>query len=90
MKPVSGAMLLVAAALTSPALAGAVMGSVPVDVALGRYLVVAGVCWALLTFAAEWLWSESAPSGAPAQASGVPGAPGTSVEDVDDDLAPSP
>lgn len=60
MKPVSGVMLLVAALLTSPALAGAAMGAVPVDVALGRYLVVAGVCWVLLTLAAEWLWSEPA------------------------------
>jgi hypothetical protein len=51
-------MLLVAALLTSPALAGAVMGAVPVDVALMRYLVVAGLCWVLLTMAAEWLWSE--------------------------------
>jgi hypothetical protein len=51
-------MLLVAAVLTSPALAGAVMGAVPVDVALGRYLVVAGVCWVLLTVAGEWFWSE--------------------------------
>ena len=58
MKPVSGTMLLVAAILTSPALAGAVMGAVPVDVALARYLVVAGLCWVLLTVAAEWLWSE--------------------------------
>jgi hypothetical protein len=60
MKPVSGTMLLVAALLTSPALAGAVMGAVPVDVALVRYLVVAGLCWVLLTVAAEWLWSEPA------------------------------
>lgn len=72
MRPVSGTMLLVAAVLTSPALAGAVMGAVPVDVALGRYLVVAGVCWVLLTLAAEWLWSEpTAPATAdPAAPSG--------------------
>lgn len=72
MKPVSGTMLLVAAVLTSPALAGAVMGAVPVDVALARYLVVAGVCWVLLTVAAEWLWSEPttpAPVEAPAASS---------------------
>jgi hypothetical protein len=55
-------MLLVAALLTSPALAGAVTGAVPYDVALGRYLVAAGVSWGLLTFAAEWIWTEHAPA----------------------------
>jgi len=73
MKPVSGAMLLVAALLTSPALAGAVMGAVPVDVALARYLVVAGVCWVLLTIAAEWFWSEPATPSAKASAASVEG-----------------
>lgn len=68
MKPVSGAMLLVAALLTSPALAGAVRGAVPVDVALARYLVVAGVCWVLLTIAAELFWSEPAAPAAEASA----------------------
>jgi hypothetical protein len=58
MRPVSGTMLLVAAVLTSPALAGAFTGAVPVDVALARYLVVAGVSWVLLTVAYEWFWSE--------------------------------
>jgi hypothetical protein len=51
-------MLLLAALLTSPALAGAVQGALPVEVALTRYLVVAGVCWVLLTVAYDWLWSE--------------------------------
>lgn len=64
MRPVSGAMLLIAALLTSPALAGAATGAMPLDVALMRYLVVAGLCWVLLTVAAEWLWSEP-PSPAP-------------------------
>ncbi|WP_374454295.1 hypothetical protein [Nocardioides sp.] len=79
MKPVSGAMLLVAAVLTSPALAGAVMGAVPVDVALGRYLVVAGVCWVLLTVASEWLWSEpKTPATAEAPVASSDGAPDAS------------
>lgn len=58
MRPVSGTMLLVAAVLTSPTLAGTFTGAVPVDVALARYLVVAGVSWVLLTVAYEWFWSE--------------------------------
>jgi hypothetical protein len=70
MKPVSGTMLLVAALLTSPALAGAVMGAVPVDVALVRYLLVAGLCWVLLTVAAVWLWSEPPAQAAEATSSG--------------------
>lgn len=69
MKPVSGAMLLLAAALTSPTLAGAAMGTVPVDVALGRYLVVAAISWVLLTVAAEWFWSEPVAPATTGQAS---------------------
>ncbi|MBC2932346.1 hypothetical protein [Nocardioides sp. zg-1228] len=62
MKPISGTVLVVAALLTSPALAGAATGAVPLDVALGRYLLVTGLCWVLLTMAAEWLWSEPQPA----------------------------
>ncbi|CAM3763408.1 hypothetical protein [Nocardioides zeicaulis] len=72
MRPVSGTMLVVAALLTSPALAGAVMGSVPVDVALVRYLVAAGVSWVLLALAADTFWSPAAP--APVQAPATPSA----------------
>lgn len=79
MKPVSGAMLVIAALLTSPALAAAAEGTMPVDVALARYLVVAGICWVLLTVAAEWLWSE--PAAAPAVAD-APAAGGTDVSDT--------
>lgn len=77
MKPVSGTMLAVAALLTSPALAGAAAGTMPLDVALARYLVVAGVCWVLLTLAAEWLWSEPAvaPAATDAPGPGADGAP---------------
>ena len=73
MRPVSGVMLLVAALLTSPTLAGAVMGAVPVDVALARYLVVAGVCWVLLTIAAEWFWTEPPAPAAEASSAAVEG-----------------
>lgn len=85
MRPVSGVMLAVAAALTSPALAGAVMGSVPVEVALVRYLVVAGVCWLLLTFASDWLWS---PTTDDATVQGAPVA--LAVEDDPVDRPPAP
>ncbi len=86
MRPVSGVMLAVAAALTSPALAGAVMGSVPVEVALVRYLVVAGVCWLLLTFASDWLWSPATDD-----AAAVQGAPvALTVEDDSADRPPAP
>ncbi|UFN43210.1 hypothetical protein [Nocardioides okcheonensis] len=73
MKPVSGAMLLVAAALTSPTLAGAAMGTVPVDVALARYLVVAAISWVLLALAAEWLWTEPPSTAVAGQASPAAG-----------------
>jgi hypothetical protein len=56
MRPVSGAALAVAALLTSPALSAAASGAMPVDVALTRYLLAAGLCWVLLSVAEEWLW----------------------------------
>lgn len=64
MRPV---MLLVAALLTSPALAGAVTGEMPLDQALMRYLVVSGLSWLLLTIASEWVWSTPGPSPALAE-----------------------
>lgn len=62
MKPVSGPTLVVAALLTSPALADAAAGTLPLDVALSRYLLVVGLCWVLLSAAAEWLWTEPEPA----------------------------
>lgn len=77
MKPVTGGMLVVAALLTSPAIAGAATGAMPLDVVLVRYLLVAGLCWVLLTLASEWLWSEparptAAPDAAAADQAGTP------------------
>ena len=82
MRPVSGTMLVVAALLTSPALAGAVMGSVPVEVALVRYLVAAGVSWVLLALAADTIWAPPGPAPAPVQ---VPPSTAPAVEDDADD-----
>lgn len=73
MKPLSGTTLAVAALLTSPALAGAAAGTLPLDVALERYLVAAGICWVVLALAAEWLWDEP---GAGAQSRGATPAAG--------------
>lgn len=80
MRPVTGTMLVVAALLTSPALAGAVMGSVPVEVALVRYLVAAGVSWVLLALAADTIWAPSAATPAPVQVAS-PTAPEDDAED---------
>jgi hypothetical protein len=77
MKPMSGAVLAVAAVLTSPALVSAALGDFPLDVALTRYLVAVGVCWALLWVAADLVWTTPAPTPA-AQSS-----PGTSGEPVE-------
>lgn len=71
MRPVSGAALGVAALITSPALAAAATGALPVDVAMTRYLLAAGLCWVLLAVAEEWWWpgtgtaSSSVPSRRP-------------------------
>ena len=65
MRPVSGVVLTVAAALTSPALLAAATGTMPLDVALTRYLLAAGLCWVLLSAASDWLWPEPASVPAP-------------------------
>lgn len=62
MRPVTWGMLLLAAVLTAPALAEAARGEMPLDVALVRYLLVAGVSWVMLSIASEWLWTPSAPA----------------------------
>lgn len=86
MKPVSGVMLALAAGLTAPALTGAFLGTVPLDVALVRYLVVAGVCWVLLTFASDWLWSPATQDPTTTQPSPVP----VSAEDDPVERPPAP
>lgn len=62
MRPVTWGMLLLAAVLTAPALAEAARGEMPLDVALVRYLLVAGGSWVMLSIASEWLWTPSSPS----------------------------
>lgn len=48
LSPVNGAVLGTAALVVSPALWLAVEGSLPVDVALSRYLVAVPLCWIAL------------------------------------------
>jgi hypothetical protein len=52
--PLSPAVLGGAAIVASPALwAGVVDGTMPLDVALTRYLIAVGICWALISIVAE-------------------------------------
>ena len=54
MSPLSPAVLGGAAVVASPALwAGVVDGSMPLDVALTRYLIAIGICWAVLSVVVE-------------------------------------
>lgn len=82
MRPVPFAVLAVAAVLTAPALGAAAAGDLPLDVALTRYLLAAGLSWVLLSVAWEWLW----PEGGAATASDVEPA---SPEAASDDAAAS-
>lgn len=62
MIPFSGWVLLAAALLTSPALwAGLVTGTMALDVALTRYLVVTAGCWVALSLAAGLLGPRPEP-----------------------------
>ena len=54
MSPLSLPVLGGAALVASPALWSAVDGSMPLDVALTRYLIAVGICWALISVVAEF------------------------------------
>ena len=63
LNPISGVVLLVAAVVASPALWGAfVEGSIPVDAALTRYLIVVGITWACLSLISSLAWSPRKPA----------------------------
>ena len=54
MSPLSPGVLGAAAVVASPALwASVVDGAMPLDVALTRYLIAIGVCWAVLSLVVE-------------------------------------
>lgn len=62
MSPASGLVLGSAAIVASPALWSSVVeGTMPLDVGLTRYLIVVGVCWALLSVVSELIFSQSGP-----------------------------
>jgi hypothetical protein len=94
MRPVSFAVLAVAALLTSPALGAAATGDLPVDVALTRYLLAAGLCWLVLSVASEWLWPEPAPAtqspSQPSPSPSQPSSPSTSSSGADGATASAP
>ncbi len=57
MMPLSGWILALAALLTSPALwSGLVAGTMPLDVALTRYLLITAACWVVLSVVADLIW----------------------------------
>ena len=58
----SGSVLLVAALLTSPALwSGVVLGTMPLDVALTRYLIATVICSVVLSLVADLIWPKATP-----------------------------
>lgn len=83
MSPLSGPVLIGAAVVASPALyAGLVDGSLPLDVALTRYLIAVGICWAVLSVVVEFAFpaagaTRSQPEAAP------PGQPEAGPSDAD-------
>jgi hypothetical protein len=54
MSPLSGPVLGGAAVVASPALWSALHGSMPMNVALTRYLIAVGICWALISLVVEF------------------------------------
>jgi hypothetical protein len=57
--PLSAGVLGAATLVSSPALwLGLVEGSLPLDVALTRYLVAVVLCWAALSLVAAWAFPD--------------------------------
>lgn len=55
MSPISGAVLTGATLMASPALwSSLVEGSMPLEVALTRYLIAVAICWVLMSLVAEF------------------------------------
>lgn len=82
MSPLSGVVLGAAAVVASPAFLSVADGSMPLDVALTRYLIAVGICWALLSLVAEFAFptpgakparAEAGTDPAPAPAESAPG-----------------
>ncbi len=68
MSPLSPAVLGGAAVVAAPALwAGVVDGSMPLDVALTRYLVAIGICWAVISVVVELAFTPGSVQPAPAR-----------------------
>ena len=62
MSPASGVVLGAAAVVSSPALwLALVEGTMPVDVALTRYLLAVVVCWAALSLVTTLAWPTPRP-----------------------------
>ncbi|RNL80258.1 hypothetical protein [Nocardioides marmorisolisilvae] len=53
MSPLSPGVLGGAAVVASPALAGVLDGTMPLDVALTRYLIAVGICWVVISIVVE-------------------------------------
>ncbi|MGO4258054.1 hypothetical protein [Marmoricola sp. RAF53] len=60
MSPLSGGVLTAATLVASPALwSSLVDGTMPLDVALTRYLIAVGVCWLLLSIVVEFAFPSA-------------------------------
>lgn len=69
MSPTSGVVLAAAAVVSSPALwLALVEGTMPVDVALTRYLLAVVVCWAALSLVTALAWPTPTPQEAEEEA----------------------
>lgn len=66
MSPLSGVVLVGAAAVSSPAFLAVGNGSLPVDVALTRFLVAIPIVWVALSLLAQLLPAPGTPAEQPA------------------------
>lgn len=82
MSPLSTGVLGAATLVSSPALwLGLVDRTLPLDVALTRYLIAIGICWAVLSLVVELAFpTPGSVRPAPAQADAPPDSPAESSE----------
>ena len=85
MSPLSAGVVGAATLVSSPALWSALVdGTLPLDVALTRYLIALVLCWAALSLVATWAFPD--PTAAPQRAEEPIDRSGSEDTDVDLDV----
>lgn len=90
MSPLSAPVLGAAALVASPALwASLVTRSMPLDVALTRYLIAIGICWLVISVVTEFAFTPSPAKPDAGNDAGTTGATGNSADRAEETAMPT-